>query len=1005
MTDNVNPGANRDFTDSIVTLDTRSSQSSHVNNAPENEPIYLFNIENKVHRIVDNTKPNDPAAYITPYKHKLKPIQIKGFKICHLNIRSILPKIDDIRILMKESNIDVIAFTETWLSEGVTDDLIQIDGYKIYRNDRSHGNGGGVAIYVKDTLQHCLLKDLNSDKIENIWVKITPDYQKEYLIACIYRPPSAPNQYLEDIVDCVEHAHSISNNIIFLGDLNYNFQIDQINATDPCVYLQNILGTRQLITKPTRVTLKSSTIIDHIYTTIPDKHVKSGVIDLCMSDHFLIYTILGCKSASKQPKDILIRSYNKFNLRSFINDISSCTNLNVSNINDINTAWNKWSSSFANICERHAPLRTIRVKDRNKPWVTKEILKLIYARDIAHKIALRDQNENKWNEYRYLRNLIVNKLRDSEKKFLTNELRKHKGKSSMWKPLKMAMNSNNKSSSLPPSLTPNKLNEYYVHMGTKLAEKFETEGDLSGIKQHNENFYFKPLEVNTIFKKLMKLDSKSKLDILKFDGRLLQCAAIHIAPQITHICNLSMKQGILPHAWKQARVTPIYKGKGDANDCANYRPISTLPFIAKIIEACVQEQLVNYLNTNNMLCCEQSAYLKHHSTNTSLHNVVDEWLTNINDGLINGAAFFDLSKCFDTINHRRLIQKLEKYGIRNTPLNWFTNYLSCRSQAVRVNNTLSDFLDILMGVPQGSNLGPLLFLLFVNDFPSCLQCSSCNLFADDTAIYCKAKTIDKLNTDLQLETNQAFKWFNDNLLTVNTDKTCTIVIGTRQRITPTDDLTITLSNNPLNPVNRIKYLGVTIDKNLTWNDHINNLVSKVSPKIALLRKLKYKLSTEHLNTVYLSIIQPHFDYCISVWGHTSQRNIHLIQRLQNRAARTITGKYDWNISVTKLIEELGWMNISQRIQYFTSLLTYKASNGKAPSYISEKLKIKSSRYETRETTNKNFIIPKPNLEIFRHSFSYIAPKMFNSLPQEVKTSLTIESFKKNIKHHLNGNQQ
>lgn len=486
---------------------------------------------------------------------------------------------------------------------------------------------------------------------------------------------------------------------------------------------------------------------------------------------------------------------------------------------------------------------------------------------------------------------------------------------------------------------------------------------------------------------------------MKIDSKLLQCAAFHIAPQLTHILNLSLQQGSLPDDWKKARVIPIYKGKGDTNDCSSYRPISTLPFVAKIIESCVQEQLVDYLNTNDMLCCQQSAYLKHHSTNTSLHNVVDEWLTNINNGMINGIALFDLSKCFDTINHKRLLKKLEKYGIRETPLHWFTNYLASRSQAVNVNNSLSDFLDVLMGVPQGSNLGPLLFLLFVNDFPSCLQCS-CNLFADDTAIYCSAKTINELNISLQMETNKAFKWFNENQLTLNIDKTCTIAIGTRQRIKPNDELNINLLDEHLNPVNEIKYLGVTIDNNLTWNKHIHNLVSRVSPKIGLLRKLKYKLSTEQLNIVYQSIIQPHFDYCISVWGQTSQRNISIIQRLQNRAARTITGKYDWDISVTKLINELGWMNIAQRIKYFTSLLTYKAITGKAPSYISEKLELKKSRYDTRENTNNNFKIPKPKLEIYKQSFAYNAPKLFNDLPQSVKTSLTTDSFKKKIKHHL-----
>ena len=312
----------------------------------------------------------------------------------------------------------------------------------------------------------------------------------------------------------------------------------------------------------------------------------------------------------------------------------------------------------------------------------------------------------------------------------------------------MALNSNCKTSCIPPNLTSNKLNEYYIDIGTQLAKKFQSEGELPHINQQHSDFSFSTITSNAVFKKLSTLKTTSKLDILGFDCKLLQCCAKYISPQIAKIYNMSIKQGKMPDCWKKAKITPIYKGKGDKDSCSNYRPISTLPFLAKILESCIQEQLIDYLTTNNILCCEQSAYLKKHSTNTSLHRVVDEWLTNINNSLINGVAFFDLSKCFDTINHKRLLEKLELYGIRNIALKWFDNYLTSRTQAVSANGILSDFLTILMGVPQGSNLGPLLFMLFVND---CLECTSCNLFADDTAIYCSGKHINEINAALQAD--------------------------------------------------------------------------------------------------------------------------------------------------------------------------------------------------------------------------------------------------------------
>ena len=558
----------------------------------------------------------------------LKPLDCKGFKIAHLNIRSLLPKIEEIRLLTREADLDICAFTETWISAGVTDNLIHINGYRVYRNDRET-EGGGVAIYIKETIQHILTKDLISKDIENIWVTVKPEHNKQFLVSCMYRPPSSNHQYLENIIDCIENANKVTTDIIMLGDLNLKFNVADVELKNLCVYLQSILGARQLITSPTRVTATSSTIIDHIYTTIPEKHVKSGVIELSISDHYLIYTVLNSKYVTRSPKEIKIRSYSNFNKISFLQDIAECNYLNIQNNMNINTAWTQWKSAFFNICNKHAPIKNIRVKDRNNPWVTQDILQLMYRRDKAHSKAKKSSDTTTWGEYRYLRNLVVSELRRSEQAYFTSEIDKHKGKSSMWKPLKMALNTNHKTNSLPPNLTANKLNKYYISVGTKLANKFNSECDLSHLEETDTTFSFQEISVDKVLRKLVKLKSTSKLDILDFDCKLLQCCANLIAPQLAKLYNLSIEQGKIPGCWKKAKVTPIYKGKGDNDNSSNYRPISTLPFIAKILESCVQEQLISHLNRNNILCCEQFAYLKNHSTNSSLHRVVDEWLTNI----------------------------------------------------------------------------------------------------------------------------------------------------------------------------------------------------------------------------------------------------------------------------------------------------------------------------------------------------------------------------------------
>ena len=628
----------------------------------------------------------------------------------------------------------------------------------------------------------------------------------------------------------------------------------------------------------------------------------------------------------------------------------------------------------------------------------------MYERNNSHKLAKSTNETGDWRKYRYLRNLVTTEIRKSEKEYFALEIKKHRGKSSMWKPLKMALNTGNIHKSIPKSITANAFNEYFANIGKKLADKFKSQGDLSNMVQTDSSFILDDISIINIECRLKKLDKRSKLDLLQFDSKLLQIASTCIASDITHMFNLLFQQSILPTDWKKARIVPIYKGKGSENDCSNYRPISTLPFIAKLIESCMQEQLIKYLEQNNLLCCQQSAYLKKHSTTTSLHKVVDDWLRNINNGQINGVAFFDLSKCFDTIDHKRLLNKMKKYGINDNVLKWFQNYLIGREQAVTANEVLSEFLSMLIGVPQGFNLGPLLFLLFVNDFPQCLTCTVCNLFADDTAIYCSANSVSDASNILQKDVNNVIKWFHDNMLTVNIDKSCTLAIGTTRRLAAqNNDLNITIDNTSLQHVSNMKYLGVTIDRTLSWDDHISCISSvckKVSPKIELLRKIKYKLPKDQLCTIYNSIIQPNFDYCISVWGNTSSKNIKLLQKLQNRAARIITGNYDWNQSATELVNNLGWQTMEKRKHYFTSLLMYKISNKLAPDYLLESFKTLSSVYSTRKADGVNLSIPKPNLEIFKQSLSYNGAQIWNQLPTELQKSTSVQNFKTIFKEYF-----
>ena len=299
-------------------------------------------------------------------------------------------------------------------------------------------------------------------------------------------------------------------------------------------------------------------------------------------------------------------------------------------------------------------------------------------------------------------------------------------------------------------------------------------------------------------------------------------------------------------------------------------------------------------------------------------------------------------------------------------------------------------MDILFGVPQGSILGPILFLLFINDLPTCLQKCECNLFADDTVIY-------TMNTDeLKATTDLIHNWITLNRLSLNIDNSCTMSVTNRSRNNPI----FYINDNVLSSVTRTKYLGVTICENLSWEAQIKAVCSKMGYGINVLYRLRQKkVAHKELLKIYNTIIQPYIDYCLTIWGYAPLCYINKIQRLQNRIVRIITNNYDWNVSPAKLLIKLGIMSITQRRDYFMSIQMFRCVQGTAPSYRIDRIEYSSNYncYQTRLSNTSMLYVPKPRIEKFRQSFQYVGPILYNGLPKDVKGSTSLHGFKKNVK--------
>ena len=463
---------------------------------------------------------------------------------------------------------------------------------------------------------------------------------------------------------------------------------------------------------------------------------------------------------------------------------------------------------------------------------------------------------------------------------------------------------------------------------------------------------------------IRKLDPGKSTGLDGVGPRILKMACDIISPSIAALINKSITSGSFPNQLKQAKVYPIFKN-GSKDDPSNYRPISILPTISKKFEKHVNSHLMGYLNKHKLIHECQSGFRQKHSCNTALVKLIDKWMASIDKGDLIGTLFIDFRKAFDMVDHSLLLKKQAHYRLSITSLNWFRSYLSTRVQSIKSDDGLSDFLELLSGVPQGSFLGPTLFLLFINDLPLHLNHCMADLYADDNTIHASGKNKPEIEHKLQSDANETEVWSINNKLPIHYGKSTTMTLGTRNKIQQAGQLNISIGNTQLNPVSSQKLLGIHIDETLSWNQHIDYLCSIISSRISLLGQLSYYVPENVQKMFYQSYVLPLIDYGSCSWGSTTKLNIERIYKLQKKAARIIL-KVDYITPSVEMFQRLRWMTVSQRINYNKAVLTYKALNNLTPAYISDLLTPTAIAYNRnlRSSENGSLMVPKTRTSFY-----------------------------------------
>ena len=412
-----------------------------------------------------------------------------------------------------------------------------------------------------------------------------------------------------------------------------------------------------------------------------------------------------------------------------------------------------------------------------------------------------------------------------------------------------------------------------------------------------------------------------------------------IIQPLTYIIDLSPSSGVVPDQMKIARVIPLFKS-GDLSLFTNYRPVSLLPAFSKILER-IYNCLINFLNKYSILSCNQYGFRKNHSTAYALIQLYDKLSDAIDKGNVTLGLFIDLSKAFDTVNHDILLAKLEFYGVCGVALEWFESYLSCRSQFVQYNGYSSSSKYIKCGVPQGSILGPLLFLLYINDLCDVSKAFDFILFADDTNIFYSHKDQNYLMEIVNTELNKlsSCAWFQANKLSISIKKSNFILFKTKQNRRKLD-LHFSINENEIDRVHEVLFLGVILDEHFSWKPQIQNVARKISKSIGIICKSSFYLNKNSLCTLYYSLVYPYLHYCASVWGSTYQSNLKHLITLQKRVIRIIS-KSTFDAHTNPIFKNLNILKFENLIKLQIGKIMYLYKNGLLPDSFNDMFLIHS----------------------------------------------------------------
>ena len=997
--------------------------------------------------------------------------RVKGMKLSHWNAgnANLENKAVYIENVIADHHPHLLGISEANLHKSHCIDNCKIADYDLITSktmDNENLKVSRVVVYKHTSLVAKVREDLMSDRFSSIWLEVGFPGRTRILVCNLYREwqylGQADHSSLdisEQLVRWVifleqwERALDTGKECVVMGDFNLDFLCfnrSDLAPSSQAYRLKPLVqelftrvvphGIKQCVVGATRQGRlgQEDSGLDHLWTNAPGK-MSRVYTKFFGSDHKLIMGVRFAKMITSSTRYVRKRSFKTFDESVFLQKIRDTSWWDVYSCTDTDEAVQLFSHKVNSILDIMAPIRTFQARSRYCPWLSEGTKVLIKERNIAQARLSENKTEINFIKFKKIRNKVTENLKNDKIQWQKKKLKNcDNDPGKIWKNILGWLNwsSSGSPSKLyhagqivtSPAKLANIMNNFFVDKIARIRQKLPPPSDdplrtLKNImKDSSTQFTLASVHPDTVRKIIVGLKNSKACGVDNIDTYILKLMVDDILPAVCHIVNLSLQQGIFPSKYKVAKIIPLLK-KDDPLDPKNYRPVAILCILSKVIERAVFLQIVEYMNDQDLFHPNHHGFRAGHSTTTAMIQMYDTWVQAVDKGELAGVCMLDMSAAFDVVDHSILLKKLKLYGFDDEAIKWMENYLSGRSQAVYVDGALSSFLEVNVGVPQGSILGPLCYVLYTNDLPEtildtsshvhwsklsthCAECGGLCCFADDSTYSISSRNQEHLKQKLNDKYSTMANYLGNSRLKLNDDKTHLLIMTTKQKRRLLDvDIKINTPTEEIKPIKSEKLLGVIIQDDLKWTEYIQDngksLIKQLTSRLSALKLVSGFSSFKIRLMIANGIFSSKLIFQISLWGGAADYLLNSLQTIQNKAARFVTRRGIYT-PVSELLSQCGWLSVRQLVTYHSVILIHKTLLTKSPKYIYCKL-ASEFPYNTRLAESEVVRMGpefQAKLSITERSFMHRGTKSYNKLPADLRKVTTIQNFKLKAKNWI-----